>query len=328
MKAAVYYQNGGPEVFRYEDVALPECGPDDVLIEIGAISVEGGDLINREIRPLARIPHIVGYQCAGVVRAVGANVRDRDIGDCVVAILEWGSHAEFAAAPAADTWRVPRGVSLDVAAAVPVAWGTAHECLFTAGRLKDGDTVLVHAGAGALGLAAIQLAHRAGATVIATASDDARLAQLHDYGMDIGINYKNQDFVEQVLAHTGGRGADVVLDSIGGRNLARSVQALAYGGRAVTVGVSGRDAERLDPVTLWRGNKSLHGAFLPSSLDVEHERVHEQVRAILEHVAHGELRVVLDRAFPLERAEEAHRHVLSRRAFGRVIMHPQAAPSL
>jgi NADPH2:quinone reductase len=322
MKAAVYYENGGPEVFRYEDVALPECGPDDVLIEVGAVSIEGGDLINREMRPLARIPHIVGYQCAGVVCEVGAKVRDRRIGDTVVAILDWGSHAEFAAAPAADTWLVPPGVSLDVAAAVPVAWGTAHECLFTAGDLKAGDTVLIHAGAGALGLAAIQLARQAGATVLATASDDARLAQLEAYGMHIGINYKDQDFVEQVKVHTGGRGADVVLDSIGGQNLARSIQALAYGGRAVTVGVSGRDAERLDPVSLWRGNKSLHGVFFPSALDVEHDRVHAEVQAILDRVARGELHVVLDRAFPLESAAEAHRHVLSRRAFGRVILHP------
>jgi NADPH2:quinone reductase len=322
MKAAVYYQNGGPEVFRYEDVADPVCGPDEVLIRVDAISIEGGDLVNREIRPLARVPHIVGYQCAGTISETGHNVRGRHVGDRVVAILNWGSHAQYATAPAADTWIIPAGLDLDAAAAIPVAWGTAYECLFTAGKLKETETVLIHAGAGALGLAAIQLAKRAGARVLATASDDSRLEQLKPFGMDVGINYKDDDFVEKVMADTNGRGADVVLDSIAGKNLTRSIQSLSYGGRAITVGVSGRDNEKLDPVTLWRSNSSLHGVYFPSSLDREHERVHAQVQEILETVARGELRVVIDRVFELEQAAQAHRYVLSRRAFGRVLLRP------
>jgi len=322
MKAAVYYQNGGPEVFRYEEVADPVCGPDEVLIEVRAISIEGGDLINREIRPLARIPHIVGYQCAGIVRKVGENVTDRHEGDHVVAILNWGSHAEYAVAPATDTWLIPDALDLDQAAAIPTAWGTAYECLFTAGNLKAGQTVLVHAGAGALGLASIQLAKRAGAKVLATASDDARLEQLESYGLDIGINYKNDDFVAQVKAHSGGRGADIVIDSLAGSNLVRSIQALAYGGRAITVGVSGRDREGIDPVSLWRGNNSLHGVFFPSYLDTEHDRVHHQVQEILELASEGIFKVVLDEVFELAQAEAAHRKVLSRRAFGRVLLRP------
>ncbi|MFP3568213.1 quinone oxidoreductase family protein [Paraburkholderia sp. SIMBA_030] len=322
MKAAVYYQNGGPEVFRYEDVAEPVCGPDEVLIRVEAISIEGGDLVNREIRPLARVPHVVGYQCAGTITEAGRDVRNRRVGDRVVAILSWGSHAQYAAAPAADTWIIPENLNLDTAAAIPVAWGTAYECLFTAGKLKQAETVLIHAGAGALGLAAIQLAKRAGARVLATASDDSRLEQLKPFGLDLGINYKNDDFVEKVMVDTNGRGADVVLDSIAGKNLTRSIQSLAYGGRAITVGVSGRDNEKLDPVTLWRGNNSLHGVYFPSSLDREHERVHAQVQQILATAARGELRVVIDQVFPLEQAEQAHQYVLSRRAFGRVLLRP------
>ncbi len=159
------------------------------MVEIKAISVEGGDLINREIRPLARVPHIVGYQCAGIIKAVGEKVHDRKLGDRVVAVLSWGSHAERVAAPAADTWLIPDALDMTIAAAVPAAWGTAHECLFQAGGLACGQSVLIHAGAGALGLAAIQLSHRAGATVYATASDDARLSRLASYGMTAGINY-------------------------------------------------------------------------------------------------------------------------------------------
>jgi NADPH2:quinone reductase len=322
MKAAVYYANGGPDVFRYEDIAEPACGPTDVIIRIEAISVEGGDLVNREIRPLARVPHIVGYQCAGTIVQTGTAVTDRHVGQKVVTVLNWGSHAEFAAAPAYDTWVLPDGMNVEVAAAVPTAWGTAHECLFAAGRLTAGETVLIHAGAGALGLAAIQLAKRAGATVLATASSAARLERLSPFGMDFGINYVEEDFVAAVRAHTGGRGADLVVDSIAGRNLSRSIQALAYRGRAITVGVSGRDAERPDPVSLWRGNNSLHGVYFPSSLDLEHDRVHALVQGLLEQIAQGELQVVIDKVFPLAEAADAHRHVLGRNAFGRVLLRP------
>jgi NADPH2:quinone reductase len=322
MKAAVYYQNGGPEVFRYEDVADPVCGLNDVIIRVESIAIEGGDLINRELRPLAKIPHIVGYQCAGTVDVVGSEVFDRRVGDRVVAVLPWGSHAQYAVAPAADTWIVPEGLSIDMAAAIPVAWGTAYECLFTAGRLENANTVLIHAGAGALGLAAVQLAKRAGAKVFVTASDDSRLNQLKAFGMDIGINYTVDDFVGKIMSYTSGRGVDLVVDSIGGKTLASSIQSLAYGGRAVTVGVSGRDSEKLDPVMLWRGNKSLHGVYFPSCLDAEHQRVHHRVSEILEAAARGEISVVIDRTFPLKFAQEAHQYVLSRRAFGRVLMRP------
>ncbi|ODP32170.1 zinc-binding alcohol dehydrogenase family protein [Pandoraea sp. ISTKB] len=322
MKAAVYYVNGGPEVFRFESVDDPVCGPDDVVIDIQAISLEGGDLINREIRPLARVPHIVGYQCAGVVSEVGAHVRNRQVGQRVVAVLAWGSHAERVAAPAADTWVVPDALDLMAAAAIPVAWGTAHECLFHTGGLQAGQTVLVHAGAGALGLAAIQLASAAGATVYATASSDERLSRLTPFGMSAGINYAADDFVARVKTLTGGRGVDLIVDSIAGTTLVRGVEALAYGGRIVTVGVSGRDTTRLDPVSLWRGNQSVHGVYFPTRLDHEHDRVHAVVDALIRRVADGELKVVIDQTFPLDQAQIAHAYVQSRKAFGRVMMTP------
>lgn len=322
MKAAVYYENGGPDVFRIEEMPSPVCAADGVVIRIAAVSIEGGDLVNREIRPLARVPHIVGYQCAGTIIEVGAQVRDRHVGQPVVAILPWGSHAELVAANASDTWVLPGGMDMDLAAAVPVAWGTAHECLFEFGQLRAGQTVLIHAGAGALGLAAIQLAKRAGATVIATASNDGKLARLREFGLDIGINYATEDFVAAVKARTDGKGAHLVLDSIAGSNLARSIQALQYRGRVITVGVSGRDPERPDPVSLWRGNHSMHGVFFPSSLALEHTRVHAMVQTLLADVASGGLKVVIDRVFPLAEAADAHRYVLGRQAFGRVLLRP------
>lgn len=322
MKAAVYYENGGPEVFRFEDVPVPVCQPSEVLIKVASISIEGGDLVNREIRPLARIPHIVGYQCAGTIVAVGDGVTDRWVGQRVVTILSWGSHAQFAAAPAADTWVLPESMDIDLAAAIPVAWGTAHECLFEFGQLQAGQTVLIHAAAGALGLAAVQLAKRAGARVLATASSPGKLERLLPYGVDVGIDYTREDFVAATRAATDGHGAHLVIDSIAGENLARSIQALRYRGRVISVGVSGRDQTRPDPVSLWRGNNSMHGVYFPSSLDLEHDRVHAMVQSLIEDVARGELQVVVDRVFPLSEAADAHRHVLDRQAFGRVLLRP------
>ncbi|MET3650579.1 quinone oxidoreductase family protein [Dyella japonica] len=322
MKAAVYYENGGPEVFRFEEIPTPVCQHNEVLIEVLAASIEGGDLVNREIRPLARTPHTAGYQCAGTIVEVGAGVTDRSTGQRVVAILPWGSHAQFAVAPAKDTWVLPAGMDVDQASAIPIAWGTAHECLFEFGQLQAGQSVLIHAASGALGLAAVQLAKRAGARVLATASSAAKLERLLPYGVDVGIDYTREDFVAAARAATEEKGVHLVIDSVGGENLARSIQALRYRGRVISVGVSGRDESRPDPVSLWRGNNSMQGVYFPSSLNLEHDRVHTMVQSLIEQVARGELQVVIDKVFPLSEAADAHRYVLERKALGRVLLRP------
>src|SRR5438874_9091801 len=168
MKAAVIYENGVPDVLRYEDVPDPECPEGCVLIDVEAVSIEGGDLLARAGSPPPSVPHIVGYLAAGTVVAVGAGVKDAGEGDRVVTLNAAGSHASKRAVPAMSTWQIPNGLDAARAACVPVAFGTAHECLFTAGNLTEGQTVLVHAGAGGVGMAAIQLAKRAGATVLST----------------------------------------------------------------------------------------------------------------------------------------------------------------
>src|ERR1700709_381072 len=175
MKAAVYYETGAPEVLRYEDVPDPVASPGSVLIEIGAVSIEGGDTLNRAGGEMATNPHIVGYQCAGTILEVGEGVTDRFVGQRVVATGLWGSHAAMIAAPSVITWEIPEGAYLVKCACVPVALGTAADCLFEFGHLQSGETVLIQAGAGGVGVAAIQLAKRAGATVLATAPRHARL---------------------------------------------------------------------------------------------------------------------------------------------------------
>ncbi|HEY4377182.1 MAG TPA: zinc-binding dehydrogenase, partial [Acidimicrobiales bacterium] len=216
MKAAVYYETGAPEVLRYEDVPDPVMGAGDVLIRVEAISIEGGDTLNRAGGEMPSVPHIVGYQCAGTIVGVGSAVSDRREGQRVVTTGLWGSHAELIAAPAVLTWPLPDGADVVAAACVPVAFGTAHDCLFEFGHLVAGETVLIQAGAGGVGVAAIQLAKRAGATVLATASSDERLAKLADLGLDHPVNYSQDDWVDQVRDLTDGDGVELVVDSVGG----------------------------------------------------------------------------------------------------------------
>jgi NADPH2:quinone reductase len=322
MKAAVYYETGSPDVFRYEEVPDPVPGPGDVLIDVEAISIEGGDTLNRLGGVPPRVPHIVGYQCAGTVAVAGADVRGLAVGDRAVTVGLDGSHAERRATPEGFAWKIPDGVTTEEAACVPVPFGTADDCLFEFGHLQSGETALVHAGAGGVGIAAIQMAKRAGARVLATASSDDRLERLRELGLDEGINYTTHDFVAEARRLTGGRGVDVVVDSVGGVTLQGSINVLAYRGRCVTVGDAGRaPAEQLDISGMRPNNQTLSGYFLGAELLLS-PRPHAMIAGHLDAVARRELEVVIDRVFPLSDAAGAHAYIESRQAFGRVLLVP------
>jgi NADPH:quinone reductase len=322
MKAAVIYENGSPDVLRYEDVPDPECPDGCVLLDVEAISIEGGDLLARAGSPPPATPHIVGYLCAGTVVEAGAGVETPAVGDKVVGLSANGSHAEKRVVPAAVTWPVPDGLDPAAAACIPVAFGTAQECLFTAAHLEEGQTVLIHAGAGGVGMAAIQLAKQAGATVISTASSDQKLERLKPLGLDHGINYASESFVDRVSELTDGGGVDVALDSIGGKNLVDSIDALAYRGTLVSVGVAGRAGSEVEAMSLWTKNNTLRGVYLGGAVASEYARVHQMIADLIERVASGELRVEIDRSFPLSEAAAAHAYLEGRNAFGRVVMTP------
>jgi NADPH:quinone reductase len=322
MKAAVYYETGSPDVFRYEDVPDPEPGSGDILVAVEAVSIEGGDTLNRLGGDLGRVPHIVGYQCAGTVIAAGADVTEFAVGDRAVTVGLDGSHAELRAVPEPFAWKIPDGVRTDEAACVPVPFGTADDCLFEFGRLRAGETVLIHAGAGGVGIAAIQLAKRAGARVFATASSDDKLTRLKELGLDEGINYATHDFVAEARRLTDGRGVDVAVDSVGGKTLQGSLAALAYRGRCVTVGDASRvPVETVDVSGLRPSNQTLAGYFMGAELLVA-PRVHALIAGHLDAIARGELRVVIDRSYPLADAAGAHAYIESRQSFGRVLLVP------
>lgn len=321
MKAAVYYETGKPDVFKYEERPDPDVTATSVLIGVEAISIEGGDVLNRAGGEMPSKPHIVGYQCAGTIKAAGEAVTDRKVGDRVVATMPFGSHAGLVSVSSMQTWPVPDGMDIREAACVPVAYGTANDCLFEFGGLKEGESVLIQAGGGGVGLAAIQLAKRAGATVLATAGSDEKLERLKEFGLDHGVNYREGDWVSKVKGASGG-GVDLVVDSVG-TTLAGSIAATRYKGRIVVVGNAGRSGERcVDPGVLSEMNRSLTGVFFGASLMLDRARAYPMVQSLIEDVARGDIRVVIDREFALSEAAAAHAYIESRRAFGRVLLVP------
>jgi NADPH2:quinone reductase len=266
-------------------------------------------------------PHVVGYQAAGEVIEVGSEVGNFQVGEKVCTTGAFGSHAELRAVPARTAWKVPPGLDVKQAAVIPVTFGTADDCLFEFGRMKQGEVVLVQAGASGVGVAAIQLAARAGAAmVLATASSDARLERLKDLGLTHGINYKTHDVAAEVMRLTDRKGADVIVDSVGGPTLQSSILSLAYRGRVSMVGQAGREPMTVDVGSMMGGNRSLSGVFLGAEIGTD--RVHDNIQRLIQRVADGELKVLIDRTFPLSQAAEAHRYIESRQAVGRVLLIP------
>ncbi len=320
MKAAVYYETGGPEVLKYEDVPDPICHPKGIIVKVEAVSIEGGDTLNRYRGFMRTKPHIVGYQAGGTVIEVGSEVTNFRVGDKVATSGADASHAELRSVPARSAWKVPDGFDVKLASVMPVAFGTADDCLFEFGHLKAGETVLIQAGASGVGTAAIQLAKRAGAFVYATASSDAKLEAMKPLGMDVGINYKEKDVAPEIMRLTNKKGVNLVVDSVGGTTLQGSINSLAYRGRVSMVGAAGREAMTVDVGGMMGGNKSLSGVFLGAEIGTD--RVYDNIQRLIDEAARGELTVVIDRTFPLSEAAAAHAYIESRAAVGRVLLIP------
>ncbi|AEX51851.1 zinc-binding dehydrogenase [Rahnella aquatilis CIP 78.65 = ATCC 33071] len=319
MKAAVYDVEGAPGVLKYVDIPDPVTGPDDILISVEAISIEGGDLINRRSTPPPHPLWIVGYAAAGTVIAVGSKVSSRKVGDRVAAFNIQGSHAERWAVPAERTWLIPDGVDTAEAAVLPISFGTAHHCLFTRGMLRHGETVLIQAAAGGVGLAAVQLASQAGATVIAVASGTQRRSRLLELGAHHVVDRAENNVVDSVRQYTHGTGVDLVIDPVG-TTLPASLSALAPQGRLVFVGNAGGGSLTVDLWPPMQSNQTLMGVFMGPLF--ERPGVRASVDDMLQALAAGRIRVVIDRIFPLASAAEAHEFAETAKPLGRIVMKP------
>jgi len=320
MKAVFYSENGGPEVMAYGD--RPDVAPTDhdVLLRVEAISIEGGDLLNRLIAPPETTPFIPGYQAGGTVEAVGAAVTRFTPGQRIVAFNWNGSHAERMIAPEDFCFPVPDGLDMTLASAAPIAFGTAHDALIEYGQLRAGETVLIQGAAGGVGLAAVQIAREAGAVVIGTASGAERLQRLMPFGLDHGIDYRSEDIAERCLEITDGRGVDLAVDLAGGKGKALLVKALRPHGRYGAVGASTGDIPSFSFFELIGERLNVYGVSLGREMHTA--RVRDLVATIFAKLANGTYLMPIDRVFALSEAVEAHRHVAHGHPFGRVMMTP------
>lgn len=318
MKAAVYFQPGKPDVLRYCDIPLPVCGPDEVLIKVEAIALEGGDLINRATASPAPEGSVPGYSAAGIIVEVGAHVKDREPGQRVATIAFDGSHAEYRVAPAIWSWIIPDGLESAAAAVIPVSFGTAAWALSARLSLRTGETILIQGGAGGVGVAAIQLASAQGLRVIATLSGTARVEALQKLGLDIALDYRRQDIVAEIMKLTGNTGVDGVLDLVGS-TLEQSFSCLREGGTAVLAGNAG-GSTRADLATLQQANQTLSGLFWGRELARPQARA--SVDKLLRDARDEKFSAILDRQFLLKDVVEAHRYAQENSVLGRIILRP------
>ncbi|HEX8628589.1 MAG TPA: NAD(P)H-quinone oxidoreductase [Catenuloplanes sp.] len=313
---------GGPESLVWGQVPDPEPGPGEVVVDVVASAVNRADLLQRQghYPPPPGAPPYPGLECSGVVSAVGADVADHRVGDEVCALLAGGGYAERVAVPAGQLLPVPPGVSLPDAAALPEVACTVWSNIVDLAGLRAGETLLVHGGGSGIGTFAIQLGVALGATVIATARA-VKHDRLRELGAAHTVDYGTADFVAAVREATGGHGADVILDIIGGPYLGRNVEALATGGRLVIIGLQGGRKGELNLGVLMAKRATVAGTTLRARSVPDKTRIVRGVRGqVWPLVAAGRIRPIVDRRLPMARAADAHRLLESSDHLGKVLL--------
>jgi putative PIG3 family NAD(P)H quinone oxidoreductase len=323
MKAVIVTAPGGPEALELADVPDPVAGPGEVVLAVAATAVNRADVMQRmgHYPPPPGAPEWLGLEASGTVAEVGPGVTGWAVGDQACALLAGGGYAQRVAVPAGQLLPVPEGVSLVQAAALPEATCTVWSNVIMLAGLRPSDTLLVHGGSSGIGTMAIQIARQVGARVAVTAGSSEKLARCAELGAEILINYREQDFVAEVKAATDGRGADVVLDNMGAKYLARNVDVLAVAGRLVVIGLQGGRRAELDLGQLLSKRASVHATSLRFRPTREKAAV---VAAVLEHVwpliIDGSVRPVIHAAFPLADAAAAHRMLEESSHIGKVLL--------
>lgn len=341
MKVSWFHRHGGPEVLVAEETAVPVPGPGEALVRVRATGVNHVDIDVRAgtSRVPIRFPHILGREFAGEVAALnggGGDWREGDrvwvscrlpCGRCEFCISGRdnlcerggyfgmdlpGGYAQYVKVPISTLNPLAASVSFEQAAASQIAFGTAWHVLITRGGLRAGHTLLIQAAGSGIGSAAVQLARLAGATIIATAGSDDKLERAKALGADHLINYRSTPrFAEQVLALTGGRGVDVVMEHVGGEVFTESLKCVCVDGTVVTVGGHGGEVVPFDIIPFFRRQLKLIGSKNASIAEL---------REVMGLIAQGRLSPVIDSVFPLEQAAQAHARIESRAFFGKVVL--------
>ena len=325
MKAVVISTPGGPEVLRYQDVPDPVPGPEDLLVRVHATALNRADILQRMggyPQPGPKPAHdIPGLEFAGEVTQVGDRVQGFVPGDRVMGLLPGAGYAEQVVTHQRLAMKVPDSLSWHEAGATPEVYITAHDALLQCG-LVAGESVLIHAAGSGVGVAAIQIAKMMGASlVLGTAGSEEKLARAKALGLDVGANYRTQDFAEVALEATGGRGVDVVLDVIGADYLEKNLRALAPKGRMVIVGLMGGGAAQANLGMLLQKRLQIRGTTLRARpLEEKGATTRAFEKSVLPHIASGRIKVVVDRVFPLAEAAAAQEYMGSNQNFGKVVL--------
>ena len=323
MRAVTIGKPGPPEVLAIHEVDDPVAGPGEVLVDVAAAGVNRADLLQRQghYPPPAGAPPWPGLECSGRISGMGTGVRGWSVGDKVAALLTGGGYAQRVAVPVGQLLPVPSGVDVVSAAALPEVACTVWSNVFTVGRLKSGDWLLIHGGGSGIGTMAIQLAKAAGARVVVTCGSDEKVDACLDLGADVGINYREDDFVHVLQRITSGHGADVILDVIGAKYLVRNVDALATHGRLVIIGLQGGAKGELDLGTLMGKRASVHGTTLRARPVDEKAAIVTSVReSVWPLIEAGTVRPIIDRVLPWTEAPAAHRAMEAGENFGKIVL--------
>ncbi|WP_328495312.1 NAD(P)H-quinone oxidoreductase [Streptomyces sp. NBC_00414] len=323
MRAITIPEPGGPEALVWDEVPDPVPGEGEVLVEVVASAVNRADLLQRQgfYDPPPGASPYPGLECSGRVAALGPGTSGWEVGDEVCALLSGGGYAEKVVVPAGQLLPVPEGVDLDKAAALPEVSCTVWSNVFMISHLRPGETLLVHGGSSGIGTMAIQLAKAVGAKVAVTAGSKAKLDFCAELGADVLVNYREQDFVEEIKAATDGVGADVILDNMGAKYLDRNVTALAANGRLAIIGMQGGAKGELNIGALLSKRGAVTATSLRARPAGEKAAI---VAAVREHVwpliAGGHVRPIVDQELPMSDAAAAHRVLEESSHIGKVLL--------
>ena len=323
MTAIEIVQPGGPEVLRPTQRAVPAPGEGEVLIKVGAAGVNRPDVLQRrgDYAPPPGASDLPGLEVAGEIVAIGSKVERWKVGEAVMALVAGGGYAEFCVAPSAQCLPIPSRLSVAEAGGVPETFFTVWANVFDRGRLREGETLLVHGGSSGIGTTAIQMAARFGARVIATAGSPEKCARCRELGAVAAIDYKNQDFADVVLSKTAGKGADVILDMVGGEYFARNLQCLAVEGRLVVIAVQRGAKAEINLAQMMVKRQTLTGSTLrPRSVAEKGAIARALEAAVWPWLEEGSVAPIMHATFPLTDASGAHRLMETGANIGKIVL--------
>ena len=314
---------GGPEVLNLVDGPLPDPGTGEVLIKVYAAGVNRPDVFQRQgkYNPPAGASPIPGLEVAGEVVKLGAGVTEFGLGDRVCALVSGGGYAEFCVAPVPQVLLIPTGLTFVEASGIPENYFTVWTNVFDRGQLQKGETILIHGGSSGIGTTAIQLCHQFGARIISTAGSDEKCAVCKSLGADHVINYKTQDFEAETKAITGGKGANVILDMVGGNYIQKNINCLALEGRLIQIAFLQSSINQLDLMAVMTKRLTITGSTLrPRTVEQKGEIARALSKEIWPLFNDKKIKVLVDTVLPLSRASDAHALMESSTHIGKIVL--------